>query len=107
MGNYSARPTALPSLGDAGYVSIVAAQPRGGLIHRPRNFCDLTKIRPGARDLVTVPSIIALAVPGLIAIVFGVVAVAGALLSSKPFAEPGAFGTFFTPAFLTGMGFAV
>jgi hypothetical protein len=57
--------------------------------------------------ILTVPSIIALAIPGLIAIVFGAVAVVGELLSSRPFAEPGAFGTFITPAFWTGMGIAI
>jgi len=56
--------------------------------------------------VLTVPSIIALAIPGLIAIVFGAVAVVGELMTPKPFAEPGAFGTFFTPAFWTGMGIA-
>jgi hypothetical protein len=57
--------------------------------------------------VLTVPSIVALAIPGLIAIVFGAVAVVGELMSSRPFADPGAFGTFFTPAFWTGMGIAV
>ncbi|HEY7980749.1 MAG TPA: hypothetical protein VID19_04630 [Candidatus Eremiobacteraceae bacterium] len=56
--------------------------------------------------VLTVPSIIALAIPGLIAIVFGAVAVVGELLSSKAFSEPGAIGSFFTPAFWTGMGIA-
>jgi len=56
--------------------------------------------------VLTVPSIVALAIPGLIAIIFGAVAVAGDLLSSRAFADPSAIGTFFTPAFWTGMAIA-
>jgi hypothetical protein len=56
--------------------------------------------------VLTVPSIIAVGIPGLIAIVFGAVAVVE-LLTARPLAEPGAFGTFFTPASLTGMALAV
>lgn len=118
MGNYSARPAALPSLAmwdvrpsSQRRSAAVSSTDRGTSVTSQR-FDPVREILSSGRVLfanlvLTVPSIIALAVPGLIAIVFGVVAVAGALLSSKPFAEPGAFGTFFTPAFLTGMGFAV
>jgi hypothetical protein len=39
--------------------------------------------------------------------VFGAVAVVGELMSPKPFAEPGVFGGYFTPTFLTGMALAI
>jgi hypothetical protein len=56
--------------------------------------------------VLTVPSIVALFIPGLIAIDFGGVAVAGAIMSSGSFGEPNPASAFFTPTFLIGMGLA-
>jgi hypothetical protein len=109
---------ALPSLRGVGNASIVAAPSRAasssadrGTKVATRPFDPMREIASAGRVLfgnlvLTVPSIIALAIPGLIAIVFGAVAVVGELLSSKAFSEPGAIGSFFTPAFWTGMGIA-
>jgi hypothetical protein len=56
--------------------------------------------------LLAVPNIVAMVVPILIAIVFGVYALVGALMSSRSFADPGAVSRFFTPTLLTGFGLA-
>jgi hypothetical protein len=97
MRDYSARPTALPSL--------------QGTSVNSGTFDPVQEILASGRVLfgnlvLTVPTIVAIFIPGLIAIIFGAVAVVGELMASKQFAEPDTIGTFFTPAVLTGMGLA-